>query len=610
MGNFTVKLFEDPHLFSFQQSRRSGNGNAGFASWPLMKNLLAPPSSLCLKNQEDVCRAITRAVPVPASRAKDLPYAVRDLSRMLTREREELRTPYWSAPRFLAAYAHFFLPWNIHRLSWLLPELDLPLPDGSRILDLGSGPLTLPLALWCARPDLHDKRLHFICTDTAQSPLDAGKRIFNELGLPAGWRLEFRRKNLDAAVSDSDLNLIMAGNVLNELAPPRHGTEERRLTGLLERMLRSLIPGGRIFLLEPGNRRGGRGISLFRKAGQAAGCTVLAPCTHEGPCPMLEQNRYTPDRPASSGWCHFTHPPRLAPAHIADLSSRAGMEKEGLALSCLLLQTPTTRVSHISADDDLDDLESLYNEALAEDAGESLDYDQPDAPVPAKLGPQDLRVISGLIRLPDHPEPGRYACGPSGLCLLCDAVRVPSGAGVKASPQPDLPRDAKTGALIMRWAGPKPAGDAADKAAPVRPAPSEPADTRKRAPKNGPERRDPTHNRRGPAAGETPMHGAGDSEGRRNSKDTRDGNDKRGSAHRRSDNDRPARNNKRDAEGKRGAEDKRGTDERRGAENKRDAGDKRGAGAKRDSDPERKGSAEQRSTPRRPGTTPKPRREK
>ncbi len=423
-----------------------------------MKNLLAPPSPACLQSQEDVFRAVLRAVPVPASRAKDLPFAVRDLSRLLTREREALRTPYWAAPRFLAAYAHFFLPWNIHRLSWLLPELDLPLADDSRILDLGSGPLTLPLALWCARPDLRGKRLHFVCTDTAQSPLDAGKRIFAELGLPGTWRLECRRANLDAALDGSGFALVMAGNVLNELPPPRHGTEDRRIAGLIGRMIRCLAPQGRIFAVEPGGRNGGRTIALARKTALESGCAVLAPCTHENPCPMLEQNRYTPDRPASPGWCHFTHPPRLAPAHLLDLSGKAKMEKDGLSLSCLLLQAPEHRSEVSGGVEDLDDLEALYLETMAEDADhEPAQTDSGRSVFPPVPGPQPLRVISGLIRLPDDPEAARYACGPSGLCLLRDAVRVPSGAGVEAKPEPDFFRDAKTGALFVRGNAPKPA---------------------------------------------------------------------------------------------------------------------------------------------------------
>ncbi len=448
-----------------------------------MKNLLAPPAPACLQSQEDVFRAVSRAVPVPASRAGDLPFAVRDLSRLLTREREALRRSYWSAPRFLAAYTHFFLPWNIHRLSWLLPELDLPLNDGDRILDLGSGPLTLPLALWCSRPDLRGKRLHFICTDTAQGPLDAGKRIFAELGLPKAWRLECRRANLDAALNDSGLALIMAGNVLNELPPPRHGSEDRRTAALLGRMIRALSPQGRLLVVEPGGRNGGRTIALTRKAALEAGCSVLAPCTHENPCPMLEQNRFTPDKPAAPGWCHFTHPPRLAPARLMELSRNVGMERDGLALSCLFLRAPTKDVAVTAGGDDLDELEALYLEAMSETEDDAAPERDARPVLPPLPGTQPLRVISGLIRLPEEPEAARYACGPSGLCLLRDAVRIPSGAGVEAKPEADFLRDRKTGALLMSRNVPAPREAAAPKV-PAKPG----AGNVKKTPRRGPRR--------------------------------------------------------------------------------------------------------------------------
>lgn len=425
-----------------------------------MKNLLAPPSTPCLAAQQEAGAAIARALPVPASRRKDLPYAVRDLSRLLTQEREGLRRSYWSAPRLLAAYIHFFLPWNIHRLSWLLPQLDLPLADNDRVLDLGSGPLTLPLALWCARPDLRGLRLRFACVDTAQSPLEAGARIFAELAPRSPWKLELKRLRLEAALGESGFALITAGNVLNELPPPRRGSEEDRLEILARRLRAGLKPGGRVLLVEPGTRRGGRLVEALRRAALPEGFAVLAPCTHENPCPMLEQARYVPGLPQPSSWCHFTHPPRLAPARLLELSRAACMERDGLALSCLLLRTPSSEPAPPgppgAGADDLDYLESLYREALAEDRGAPVRHEPAEPALEPVAGPQPVRVISGMIRLPGETEAARYACGPSGLCLLRDAAHTPSGGGVTADPGPEYRRDPKTGALMLARADLRP----------------------------------------------------------------------------------------------------------------------------------------------------------
>ncbi len=527
-----------------------------------MKNLLFRPDTRCLGDVGKALAAAARAFPVPAAHRKELPFAVRDLSRLLTAERGGLSSrSYWSAPRFLAAYLRYFLPWNLYRLSWLLPGLDLPLRAGGHIIDIGSGPLTLPIALWCARPDLRALPLSFTCCDTALRPMEIGRAILRDLaGEDSPWRISLVRAGLDtilgaggkgggrrnplpgasqstgregregaatalpqkrgaseeAAVA-AKADCIFAGNVLNELSASRHQPLEERLEQLMRQALRRLAPGGRMLLVEPGTRLGGKTVAMCRKGALSAGFLPLAPCPHSGPCPMLEQHLHYAASPPFSGWCHFIHPAVGAPRELLELGKQARLEKSSLAMSCLLLASPGApegtaprfpeSMEHAPLAtaaflaDDMDDLEALYEEVLAEDAarqrrpvegkrgGQTAERAVPPAraeaqtrsgrPATAGGGPHGtefpvmpdslqpgaygaVRVISDMIRLPEEEEPGRYACCAKGLALLLDAARIPSGGAVLL-PWPEREeRDPKTGALVLRHQLKKPAASSPD----------------------------------------------------------------------------------------------------------------------------------------------------
>jgi len=401
-------------------------------------NLLARPGPELAAVLDAVLAALAKAVPIPAGHRKDLPPAVRELSSLLTAERGGLSRSYWSAPRLASAYLYFFLPWNIFRLAWLLPGLDLSLRQGSRILDLGSGPLTLPIALWCARPDLRQTPLSFDCVDVAAKPMQYGRSVFYALaGEDSPWRMSLVRSPVEKALRLAEKEqggyaCIIAGNVLNELFTGGGSARQRppgflagsladslsdsladRMEELTDLAHSALLPEGRLFLLEPGNRFGGKLIALARESALGQGFAVLSPCTHEADCPMLEHS-----------WCHFTLPAAGAPQALRELSAKARLEKNSLALSCLLLRrgiAARTTASTISG--------------VSEIPGASE---------------ARIRVISAPIRLPGSVEPARYACCSRGLALLPNALRTPSGAFV-SMPWPDKEqRDAKSGALMLK----------------------------------------------------------------------------------------------------------------------------------------------------------------
>ncbi len=401
-----------------------------------MRNLFRPPSPELARDTALALAAIEAALPMSAAHRKTLPFAVRDLSRLLTTERAGLGQPYWSSARLQAAYCRYFLPWNLQRLSWLLPGLRLSLSPGDTVLDLGSGPLTLPLALWIAYPEWRELPLSFVCADVAPHPLDLGKAIFRRLaGEGSPWRLELVRAPLESALRGfrGKAALITAGNVLNEIPAPKNAPLESRLEEFAHLAASRLAPQGRLLAVEPGNRLGGKLVALLRRAAFSVPLAPEGPCPHWGPCPM--------QAPGNTGWCHFSHPTHGAPKPLLELTERAKLVKKDLSLSCLLLRFPTPEEQALLPvmDPDLD-----------EDADEATDLRYPPPPL-SKTG--WVRILSDPIRLPDRKEPARYACTEKGLALVHDALRLPSGAALSVRWPEQETRDPKSGALNVELGG-------------------------------------------------------------------------------------------------------------------------------------------------------------
>ncbi len=390
-----------------------------------MQHLFAALSPEYRQRLESLPSALDTVAPLRTAHRRDLPMAIRDLSQMLTSERGALSDPYWAAPRLLSAYLRYFMPWNLVRLGRLLPALDLvdreALLERPLILDLGSGPLTLPLALWLARPDLRTLPLTFLCADIAPHPLEVGRDLLQVIaGEESPWALRTLRAPMETALKEArgDAALIMAGNVMNELKTRRDEPLEFRMEDLAEKMGAALAHGGRLLVIEPGTRLGARYVTQFRRAAMEVGLAPLAPCPHHDECPLLETG-------GPGGWCHFTFPIQGAPAWLEDLSRNAKLEKGTASLSFVLL-------------------------------GEA------DKVAPPR---NTIRIISDAFPLPGRREPARYACSERGLALLHDARHVHSGTAIDITWPEVEHRDRKSGALELEWTPPSRDGKTADDAA-------------------------------------------------------------------------------------------------------------------------------------------------
>ncbi|MDR3161012.1 MAG: hypothetical protein LBU28_05285, partial [Spirochaetaceae bacterium] len=381
----------------------------------------APLPSLALGR---LLRLIDETFPLPRRfRGRVLAAEVGELSRLLTRERGERELGYLGKPGLLSAYLRYFLPWNAYRLCRLLPALDLPLSDGAALTDLGSGPLTFPLALWLCRPELRALRLEFRCLDRTGAALEAGKRLFTALaGADSPWTVKLIRASLGEPVRGAPAALVSAVNLYNEVLTPRGplGPEAEKQARLLSALAG---PGeGAVLVVEPGVPRSAEFIAALRTALDARGRPPRAPCPHRGPCPfpggLLPGGR-------KGRWCHFAFETADAPRELHRLSAEAALPKERAVLSFLL-------------------------------AGPSGAPGCPAAEAPAAEGSLLVRVISDAFPLPGERASdlrfARYGCSARGLVLVTGRREEAALWGPGSLLRLRLParerRDAKSGALI------------------------------------------------------------------------------------------------------------------------------------------------------------------
>ena len=448
--------------------------------WPMESELLPALPDVVRRELDALGQALRTVRPLRSAHYRDLPRDIEALSRLLTCERSGLYRPYWSSPASTSAYLYYFLPWNVLRLARLFRSLPLPDPrlwlekgQTPLLLDGGSGPLSLPLALWLARPEWRALPIQVLAVDNAVQPMELGRDILTAWGdildQPV-WQVRVERGSLEhmprleRKLADSlgrqerQLRpwLLTAANVLNELSAEsrqmnREDDEDgegsggvRRLEALLDELEplcwpaplsedevdsadAALLPAA--LFVEPGTRLGGKTISRLREAALERDLLPQAPCTHHEPCPLAHAQ-------AGRGWCHFTFDCEGAPQWLQELSSAAGLAKSALSLAPLLLRADPAAGESLF--DDADDLE--------DDGGRR-------EAVAMLRRPRPVRVLSSPFVVPGLRGQARYACCAAGLAVVPDAAALPSGALLTARADTERPgtprRDRKSGALLL-----------------------------------------------------------------------------------------------------------------------------------------------------------------
>ncbi len=309
---------------------------------------------------------LEEAAPLSPKHRAGLRGDIRALWEELTSEREHRSSDYLSTPPALSAYLRYFLPWNLFRLSSIFSNADFCLPDNGVVIDIGSGPLTVPIALWMSRPELREVPLTFYCLDRVERVLEAGKNVFETLcmrvsGRLPPWKIEIRKESFGASLPER-AHLLTAANVFNEFFWKEKGSLGERALETAHTLMSYLRENGSLFIMEPGDPRSASLISALRAALLAEGAAPLGPCPHSLSCPMpgvfrhllppeetrqvkgdpnVAPSRFVlppvamPKKRDKFPWCHFGLPTTKAPAWLTALSDEAGLPKEKVTLSFL-----------------------------------------------------------------------------------------------------------------------------------------------------------------------------------------------------------------------------------------------------------------------------------
>lgn len=368
--------------------------------------------------------------PLDSRRLHDLPAHIRELSHELTDERGDRRVGYLNDPAHLSAYVRYYSWWNLVRLTRLLPSLQIDLKDGDAAVDLGSGPLTLPLALWISRPDLRARKITWFCVDISQQALSLGEEIFLALAARTGeapWEI-VRVKGEFGVSLRRKVSFVASANMFNELYWDNPAPIEAQAKRHSEELASYAAPSASMLIVEPGVPRAGRFVSLLRDAFLRQGFRVDSPCPHDGVCPFPGLR--------NGKWCHFVFDPADAPDRLHRLSEDAHLSKDRAALSYVFAsRTENARVEGSSSED-----------ATALGTVGKLSRMFSDLRV---------RVVSDPIKLPEYYI-GRYGCSELGMVLVCgtfqaaDWLRNLESGSLIEVPRPDAKkaaRDEKTGSV-------------------------------------------------------------------------------------------------------------------------------------------------------------------
>lgn len=339
---------------------------------------------------------LEQVLPLDAKKKQLLPQHIHTLFHELTDERSSRKTHYLNDPVKLSAYTHYYVWWNLVRLTKLLQNLEIPLDDGDYAADFGSGPLTFVCALWIAKPELRKKRLTWYCMDISNKALSFGEELFLALCAYTGkkndngeipWTVKKVCGAFGTPLSEK-VSLVTEANMFNEIFWNSPLSLDDQAEKTHRTVMHYLKPAGSVLFIEPGIPLAGEFLSLLRTEFLAAGFSIYAPCPHDGVCcfPNRSPQGGTKAPVAFHKWCHFTFETHDSPENLLRLSEASHLGKERASLSFLY---GTLSLSAISSG-------TAQREAFD------------GIPV---------RICSDIIK-PDPHTIGRYACSEKGFMFI------------------------------------------------------------------------------------------------------------------------------------------------------------------------------------------------
>ena len=366
---------------------------------------------------------------------------IKNLSHQLTDDRGSRRLGYMNEAASISAYISYFMWWNLVRMTRLFANLpksafeSLANSEKPVALDVGSGTLTVVIALWLARPELRSKKISWYCLDLSQTALSAGEELYLAIAAKTlsenaePWNIIRVKGALGTSIKEK-ADFIACANVFNEILQRNEQPTDflaKKYTGDLLSYLKS--EESTVLLVEPGDPHSARFISLMRDALLRRDFLPVAPCTHTAECPMAGRTngRTTNAQGKNAKWCNFAFDTESAPARLLKLSEKAGLPKERASLSFV--------ISKKSVVEPVETAKKLNDER---------------EPLSEKTF---IRIASDFIRLPDLHKSGYYACSELGLLLAIDEHHIqPKNGELLQIKTPDYldEIDQKSGGIIVR----------------------------------------------------------------------------------------------------------------------------------------------------------------
>jgi ribosomal protein RSM22 (predicted rRNA methylase) len=219
--------------------------------------------------------------PLPSNRLATL---VAELSKRYRTGPSASGGKFLRSPEDVIAYAAFRLPATFAAVYAALRQVKDRLPDWrpQTLLDVGAGPGTAMWATATLLPNLD--RITLLEREDAMIAL--GKRLASYSSLTAVQAATWVKADITGAWESSPHDLVIASYVIGELPQDAGAALIRKLWA---------NTSGTLVIIEPGTPAGFARIKRAREQLLLTGGTSIAPCPHDRPCPMAEND-----------WCHFS----------------------------------------------------------------------------------------------------------------------------------------------------------------------------------------------------------------------------------------------------------------------------------------------------------------
>jgi len=210
-------------------------------------------------------------------------------------------------PTTAAAYAAYRMPAThaavsraLRHATDLAPDLDV-----RTLLDVGGGTGAATWAVAEAFPGLERATV----LDASTDALALGARIGRH-GPPPVATATWQQGRLGGGVTLPGADLVVASYVLGELAEPLHAPVVDAAVAAAAQL---------VLVVEPGTPRGYAAVLAARSRLTEVGWHVLAPCPHDGACPVAAR---------AGDWCHFAVRLDRSALHRRVKGGRLGHEDE------------------------------------------------------------------------------------------------------------------------------------------------------------------------------------------------------------------------------------------------------------------------------------------